>query len=274
MYTQPLLVLPTPELVDKLITAERNCMVNWLQAMAMLPGNPLGVVIENFGHATTLLCPHIPAQVFNRVIGMTVDDRVHIPAILTLYAQHGATPMFDLNPYATPPFWITPNIPLVLVEHGFYHGASHQILYGAPTPNIPELPAHLTIQDVTLDNIDAFVHIYEQVWGDGTAIRVLVGHPQFRCYLALVEDVPAALGVLHVANGIGSMANALTVPAFRGRGCQTALLYRRIRDAVQAGCNLLVSQCMPGVTSQNNQVRVGFQIAGSKAWWVPVPSGS
>ena len=64
------------------------------------------------------------------------------------------------------------------------------------------------------------------------------------------------------------MANALTVPALRGRGCQTALLQRRIHDAHQLGCDVLVSQCRPGSTSQNNQLRAGFEIAGTKAWWV------
>jgi hypothetical protein len=88
-----------------------------------------------------------------------------------------------------------------------------------------------------------------------------------------VDGTAAALGVLHVAEGVGSMANALTVPALRGRGCQTALLHRQIRDAALAGCDLLASQCRPGSTSQRNQLRAGFRIAGSKAWWVRVPAG-
>jgi len=103
---------------------------------------------------------------------------------------------------------------------------------------------------------------------------VLIEHPRFHCYLAFVDGHPAALGILHVANGVGSMANGLTVPSMRGRGCQTALLYRRIAEAARAECDLLASQCMPGVTSQNNQLRVGFQIAGSKAWWVRSPEAS
>jgi hypothetical protein len=64
------------------------------------------------------------------------------------------------------------------------------------------------------------------------------------------------------------MTNALTIPTQRNRGCQTALLYHRIRAATEVGCDLLVSQCMPGTTSQQNQLRVGFRIDGTKAWWV------
>jgi hypothetical protein len=161
----------------------------------------------------------------------------------------------------------------LLHARGFYQGAWHQILYGLPTTIIPEVPSHISIRVVTANETDAFVEVYEQVWGDGTAVRVLVEQPPFHCYLAYVDDEPAALGILHVANGIGSMANGLTVPAMRGRGCQTALLYHRFRAAALAGCSLMVSQCRPGVTSQNNQLRVGFHIAGSKAWWIPVAHG-
>jgi hypothetical protein len=261
-------------LVSRLIDAERNCMIDWLQAMQSLPGNPLDVVIETFGHATALACARIPAQVYNRVIGITHEEIEHIPAILSFYAKQGATPMFDLSPYAIPPFWVTPNVTSTLHKYGFYQGAWHQLLYALPTTATPSVPSHLSIRSVTANEADAFVEVYEQVWGDGRAIRVLLDQPQFHCYLGYVDDLPAALGILHIAHGVGSMANGLTLPAMRGRGSQTALLYHRIHAAAVAGCELLVSQCMPGVTSQNNQLRTGFHIAGSKAWWLPAAGAS
>ncbi len=268
------LPLATTELAQRLVAAERDCYVAWLRAMDALPGNPLGITIRAFGRSTVLVCSEIPAEIFNRVFEMTVDDREHIPAILALYRAHGATPLFDLSPYAIPPFWVQPNVPPLLAQHGLYQGAFHQMLYAVPTTDVPPTPSHITIKDVTPEDADEFGRTYEQVWGDGIAIRVLIGQPQFRCYLAYVDGEAAALAVLHVANGVGSMANALTVPALRGRGCQTALLRRRIADAAVMGCDLLVSQCSPESESQRNQLRVGFHIAGSKAWWVPMEAGT
>jgi hypothetical protein len=238
--------------------------------MEALPSNPLGITIREFGQATALVCSKIPAEIFNRVFGMTKQDQEHIPAILELYARHRATPLFDLNPYAVLPFFDQPDVSLVLARQGLYQGAFHQILYGVPTKDVPPTPSHPSIKEVTPEDAAEFGRTYEQVWGDGIAIRVLVGQPQFRCYLAYVDGVAAALAVLHVADGVGSMANALTVPALRGRGCQTALLYRRMHDAATLGCDLVVSQCRPGSSSQRNQLRTGFCIAGSKAWWVPI----
>jgi hypothetical protein len=266
--------LPTPELVTRLVAAERQCMTDWLQALAELPGNPFGISMRTFGQATALVCRTIPAQVYNRVFGLTVEDRDQIPAIVDFYAQHGASPVFDLNPYTIPPYWVEPNVFPALVSSGFYQGAFHQLLYAIPTTTCPPLPAQLTIRVVGQQEADTFAQVYDQVWAGSGAVRGLIEHPRFHCYLAFVDGHPAALGILHVANGVGSMANGLTVPSMRGRGCQTALLYRRIADAARAECDLLVSQSMPGVTSQNNQLRVGFQIAGSKAWWVRSPEGS
>jgi hypothetical protein len=265
------LPLLTANLAQRLIAAERDCMVDWLRAMEAVDGNPFGIAIREFGQAMALVCSQIPAEVYNRVIGMTVDDRAHIPAILAFYHEHGVNPLFDLSPYAIPPFWVQPNLPPLLAQHGFYQGAFHQMLYGVPTLDVPLPPEQITIKQVGPADADDFVRVYEQVWGAGGAIRVLIGQPQFRCYLALVDGVAAGLGVLHIANRAGSMANGLTAAPFRGRGCQTALLYRRIHDAALAGCDLLVSQCNPGTDSQRNQLRTGFQIAGSKAWWLPLP---
>ena len=263
--------LPTTDLVARMVDAELQCMADWMDAMADLPGNPLGIAIRSFGNATALLCRTIPAQLYNRVFGLTVEDRDQIRGIVDFYQVHGASPVFDLSPYSIPPYWVEPNVFPALVRHGFYHGAFQHLLYGTPTTDCPEPPPGITIRVVEPDDADAFAYAYDQVWGGSEAVRVLIGRPRFTCYLAFVGGTPAALGILHVANGVGSMANGLTVPGMRKRGCQTALLHRRIADAARAGCDLLVSQCLPGSASQKNHLRAGFQIAGSKAWWVRNP---
>lgn len=141
-----------------------------------------------------------------------------------------------------------------------------------PAAAEPPPPAHLAIREVGPGDAETVSVAYEQVWGRANVMRALLDAPGFRCYLALVDGEPAGLGVLHVADGVGSLANALTIPAMRGRGCQTALLHRRLRDAAAAGCDLIASQCRPGSASERNQLRAGLRVVGSKAWWIPAPS--
>src|SRR3954451_7148868 len=186
-------LLPTPALVQRLVDAERDCMVDWLRALEAEPDNPLGIAIRTFGRATALVCSTIPAQIFNRVFGMTAQDRHLVPAILAFYAEHRAAPLFDLNPYAIPPFWVEPNLLPVLAQHGLYQGAFHQILYGVPSTDVPAAPGHIAIQEVGPDARETFGQVYQQVWGNPAAIQVLLGDSRFRCYLASISGEPAGL---------------------------------------------------------------------------------
>ena len=83
-------------------------------------------------------------------------------------------------------------------------------------------------------------------------------------YVATVGDVPAAAAALTVADGIGYLANAATLPTFRRRGCQRALIAARVADAADAGCDLVTSGATFGSSSQRNLERAGFRLAYTK----------
>lgn len=260
----------TNDLADRLIQAETRCYVDWMRAFQALPDNPFNAQVAYFGNATAVTC-RTPAEIWNRVFGLTPPDLHHLPAIQDFYKAHNATMMLDLSPYHVPAYWHDSKMTLVLSrDYGLFQGAFAQMLYGTPALEVPTTPSHIELQPVTETNMGDFAWTYEQVWGDGREVTVLAAHPHFRCTLAYVEGKPAALGVLHIADGAASMANGLTAPEMRGKGAQTALLYHRIRQAAEEGCDLLVSQCAPGSISQHNQLKVGFKIAGTKAWWMPV----
>ena len=78
------------------------------------------------------------------------------------------------------------------------------------------------------------------------------------CYLARVNGSVAGGGTLILRDGIGGLFGASTLPEFRKRGVQTALLRRRIARAAEAGCDLAVCLAQPGSSSQRNVVRHGF----------------
>jgi GNAT superfamily N-acetyltransferase len=85
--------------------------------------------------------------------------------------------------------------------------------------------------------------------------------------LAYVEGkLAAGAGGLIVAERkLLAIAGAATLPEFRRRGLQTALLYARLKLAAAAGCDLVVTVTQGGTTSQRNAERVGFRVAYSKA---------
>jgi ribosomal protein S18 acetylase RimI-like enzyme len=61
-------------------------------------------------------------------------------------------------------------------------------------------------------------------------------------------------------DGIAGLFGASTLPAYRNRGVQKALLAARIARAANASCDLVVCLARPGGTSQRNVVRRGFSV--------------
>jgi GNAT superfamily N-acetyltransferase len=79
------------------------------------------------------------------------------------------------------------------------------------------------------------------------------------CYLARIEGRVAGGATLAVRGRIAGLFGASTLPEFRKRGVQTALLEARLKRAVEAGCELAMSIALPGSSSQRNITRQGFQ---------------
>ena len=84
--------------------------------------------------------------------------------------------------------------------------------------------------------------------------------PGNECYLARVDGKVAGGATLALRDGIAGLFGASTLPAYRNRGVQAALLRARLERATEAGCELAACLARPGSTSQRNIVRHGFQV--------------
>src|SRR5579859_489184 len=86
----------------------------------------------------------------------------------------------------------------------------------------------------------------------------------WHCFVAYDGEQPAAAGALYVVGKLAWLGIAATVPGFRRRGAQTALLAARIRRASELGCTLLVTETGEAVDgrpagSYRNILRAGFE---------------
>lgn len=77
---------------------------------------------------------------------------------------------------------------------------------------------------------------------------------------ALVDGELAGGAGLDIHDGIAVMAGASTLPQFRKRGAQNALLAERLSRSAQNGCGLAMTITHPGTISQRNSERAGFRI--------------
>jgi hypothetical protein len=73
-------------------------------------------------------------------------------------------------------------------------------------------------------------------------LEALVGRPGWRAYVAYDGGDPVGGGALFTTEGVGWLGVAATRPTHRGQGAQSALMARRIEDAITAGCHTVVTE--------------------------------
>jgi GNAT superfamily N-acetyltransferase len=98
-------------------------------------------------------------------------------------------------------------------------------------------------------------------------MRVMGAAEGVRGYFACIDGVPVATGALAIHDGVALLAGAATLPEWRGRGAQRALLEYRLAAAAEAGCDLAMMGAAPGSASQRNAERQGFRIAYTRIKW-------
>jgi GNAT superfamily N-acetyltransferase len=108
-------------------------------------------------------------------------------------------------------------------------------------------------------------------WG-AEFFAYLPGRPGWRCYVARVGGEPQACGAMLIAEGVAELGIGATLEEARGRGCQTALLRRRISDAAAAGCRTLLVETGERVAdrpaaSYRNILKAGFEEAYLRPNW-------
>ena len=86
-------------------------------------------------------------------------------------------------------------------------------------------------------------------------------------FIAELDGQAVACGSLSIRDGVALFAGASTIPAFRRRGAQQALLEARFRYAREVGCDLALMAADPGSGSQRNAERQGFRIAYTRTKW-------
>src|SRR6266404_1244662 len=80
-------------------------------------------------------------------------------------------------------------------------------------------------------------------------------------FVAEIDGIPAGGGMMSMHRGVASFGGTGTLPEFRNRGVQRALLLGRIAHAAESGCDLAMVATNPGSGSQRNVERIGFRVA-------------
>ncbi len=170
-----------------------------------------------------------------------------------------------------------------LSGHGYERGGGWtKLVRDAAAPDLPEDP-----------EIEVFEMGEEEVDGEGLSMiaREGLGLPimaetlvfslpmkdSWRCYTAALssEDRVVATGSMLIDDGVAQLGIDATLAGDRGRGCNRALLRRRLLDAAEAGCHTVfaeLGECDPDdlAAAAHNLANAGFVEAyRSRNWQRP-----
>ncbi len=132
-----------------------------------------------------------------------------------------------------------------LSERGYERGGGWvKLIRGATPPDWPEDPG-IEIYEIGDDEADGeglSMIVSEALELPITAGTLFFSLPQkdhWRCYTAALgpEEPIVATASMLIMNGVAQLGPGMTLEEARGRGFNTALLRRRLVDAVAAGCH-------------------------------------
>ncbi|MBS1880603.1 MAG: hypothetical protein JST31_13910 [Actinobacteria bacterium] len=240
-----------------------------------------GIAAARFGPVQAMIISPLPAvRAANQVLGATAPGAVdggQLEAALAWARAAGA------NPYVPVP----PGLPGTAAAEAFLRGAGYARGYGwMKFVRDAHPPRFATADDVEVIELEArseepFAAIVAAGFGlpawTAEMFAALPCRPGWRCYVAIVDGRAQAAAAMFLDGAVAEFGLSAALEPARGRGCQLALLRRRILDAAAAGCELLFVETgerdpeRPAF-SYRNLLRAGFEEAYACPLWEAAPA--
>jgi hypothetical protein len=231
-----------------------------------------GIECERFGPVQATVVTSLPeTRWLNLILGATRPDAVadgHLTAAVEWAEARGVKHYVPITPdqaeTAAAEDW--------LLENGYRRGYGWMKFVrdtSPPSAPEPELDG-IELAELSVGEGGDFGAIVATGFGLPAWASVLFedlpGRNGWRLYLALVDGAPAASAAMLIEAGVAQFGVAATLEPARGRGCQLALLRRRILDARGAGCHTLFVETGEPTDgkpsgSYRNILRAGFREA-------------
>jgi len=221
-----------------------------------------------------------PRSPMNKVIGLGFDMELDLQALREIedrWRERDEPVRIELSTLTDPA------IAAELSDHGYRLRGFENVL----ARRLHDLPDPAVFRDISIDLVgqddvsawfEVAVDSFANMDGTGSvaddplsreelarSLGDLLGGMAYSRYLARIGGLPVGEAALHVDDRLALLAGSGTLPAYRGRGVQKALVQRRLHDARNAGCEFAVVVTAPGSRSQDNVMRRGFELLYSRA---------
>lgn len=199
----------------------------------------------------------------NRAIGVTTADMCtdDFESIEQFFTERDLPPMIELSS------WAPASTVEELARRGYTPAWFRSVFALRPGSNMGPLRTDVRIERVDDHNavqwLEVFARGFEAEHGETRVANDEIGAagriaPNAHTFLAYLDDEAVGCGSMQVVEGIAWLGAAATIPAFRKRGVQAALVAYRLQLAVELGCDLAAVTALSNGTSARNIVRLGF----------------
>ena len=219
-----------------------------------------------------------PGSPVNKIIGIgfsgTIDDGA-LAAVEADWRERNEPPRVELSTLAAPSLGAT------LTAHGYRLQGFENVLAlpleGRPPGAHADIAVELVREGEDADWLDAIITGFAHPDGTGVTTEVIprealapimeefrLAKGMTRC-VARIDGEPAGAASVRFDAGIAQLCGAATLPRFRRRGVQRALLDARLAWARDAGSDIAVVTTAPGSQSQANAHTQGFSLLYARA---------
>ena len=259
--------------------AERAETAYTLQYTAGAPApirSALGMAHDRIGGGIAVSVPHAPTSFWNQALGFGFDEPVTadlLARVCGFYREQGPeVATIQIAPGLLPPDWEE-----IRAAEGL--SADRSIVQLACGIDEFDLDEPAAANAVGADEADQWSSVLLRGfnWPEGGPLAAMmaaaVANPAFRSYAVWEDGRMVAVANLFVHGEVAVFSGAATLPEYRGRGAQSALLAVRARAAADAGCRWITAQTgapQPGTAnhSLNNMLRGGLRPLYDRPSWI------
>jgi GNAT superfamily N-acetyltransferase len=209
-----------------------------------------------------------------RAVGMGLDQPLtgdDLDRIETFYQAHGAPSQVDVCPLHEPDLLETfkrRGYAIAELNNVLWRRLRQHDQYPSPARGVEIRPGRPEEAAASADVVARSFHENGDVpEGFHQMLAPMYQVPDAISFGAWVGDELAGVGaglIIPEHKALG-LYGAGTLPAFRKRGIQTALLAERMKLGAELGCEIAIIVTRAGTVSQRNCERLGFRVAYSKA---------
>jgi hypothetical protein len=228
--------------------------------------------VRRWGRAAALASRAANIVAVNRAIGFGFErrlDRAQLEEIRAFYREQKKARWFlECSPHAS--------IDMAAVEDAGGEIGGTLVKLAANLTDLADLPApRVDIVNASRSDASTFMDLVGTQLGVPEELRFgivsTIGEPRWHFYFVVLDGQPVAGAAMFIQGDGAWLGNAGTLPEYRNRGAQAALLVRRVQDARRAGCRWASAEAFPETGEPNpslrNMKRLGLREMYHRPWY-------